>query len=54
MIDKLLWYIAYKIPHKLAKYIFIRVATYASVSKFRDKEMGSITVFNILEAWEMK
>lgn len=50
MIEKLLIWLAWHTPARLAKWIFVRVATAASV-QLSDREMGSITCVEALEKW---
>ena len=51
MIENLWIWIAWKMPKPLAKWVFVRVATSASV-ELPDKEMGSITCVEALNIWK--
>lgn len=50
MKEKLLIWLAWKMPASLAKWVFVRVATAASI-ELPDREMGSITCVEALEKW---
>lgn len=51
MVEKLLIRVAWLLPRQLAYWAFIRVATHASVTDYSHREMESISVVEIVNAW---
>lgn len=53
MLDNFFQWLAWKLPKRLAYWVAIRVATYASATKeLSHKEMGAITAFEAVQGWE--
>lgn len=50
--ESLMAEIAYRMPRKIAYWAFIRIATEASVNKLSHKEMGNITILDVIGTWK--
>lgn len=51
-IESLMVEIAYRMPRKIAYWAFIRIATEASVNKLSHKEMGNVTILDVIGTWK--
>ena len=51
--DKVMCWLAYKLPKRLAYWCFIRVGSFASV-KLDDIDVSELSVLDALRAWKFK
>lgn len=51
MHEKILQWIAWKVPRSLAMWVFIRVATWATVGKYSGTEVPALTCVDALDRW---
>lgn len=50
--DKFYQWLAFRLPKRLAYWCYIRIHSYATVTKFKDKIPDEVTWHQALEAWK--
>jgi hypothetical protein len=52
--DRICMAIAWRLPHKLAMWAFIRVAAHASTGKYANTVVPELTAMDALQRWETR
>lgn len=53
MIDKVMLWIAYRLPRRLVYWCGIRLMAHATVGPYQDQHVVDLTAIDALERWEM-
>lgn len=52
MLDKITRWIAWRLPKRLVKWCYMRVAAHATTGKYRDTEVPALGMMDAIQRWD--